>query len=226
MHRVYKHIKILAAILLLALVFLLAPKLSKLTVPDILSYASRSPLSAALILIELYCLKSVLVVIPLAVLYVSAGALFPTMWAVLLTLLCLSCEITLNYLYGRGLGGTRLRQLLQKHESTIKLLNYHDKNSGVTCFLLRALPVPLPLDLAGMLLGASKMPFGKYLLFSLMGVSPGMIPWVMAGGAIGNPLSKEFLIPFAVSLLVAVAAFIIFRRIEKRKPHDESVNKV
>jgi len=43
-----------------------------------------------------------------------------------------------------------------------------------------------------------------------------MIPWVIAGNAITNPLSPEFLIPFGISIVITAVVFAAFRRIQKR----------
>ena len=67
-----------------------------------------------------------------------------------------------------------------------------------------------------MFFGASGMNFGSYLAFSLLGLSPGMIPWVITGGTIQNPMSKEFLVPFGINIAIMAVVFAVFRGIKKR----------
>ncbi len=87
--------------LLLCLALLAVPRLSSLTVSDILSHTPQSLLLAALVLLCIYCLKSVVMVIPIVVLYISAGILFPPVWGVLITYICALCEAGIGYWIGR-----------------------------------------------------------------------------------------------------------------------------
>lgn len=197
------------------LILLMIPRLSSLTALDILSYTPPSPTLAALVLLFIYCLKSVVMVIPIVALYLVAGILFPPVRAVLLTYFCAFCEAGLGYLIGRHMGGDRVRELMASNKKAERILSFQQKNDFTTCFLARVLPVPF--DLVSLYFGASGMGFGRYTVFTLLGLSPFLIPWVLAGNAIQTPLSKEFLIPFAVSILITTVVFLLFSRLQKRK---------
>jgi ABC-2 type transport system permease protein len=55
---------------------------------------------AALVLIALFCLKSVVIVLPIVVLYISAGIMFPIGWAFIITCAGLFFEMTIGFFIG------------------------------------------------------------------------------------------------------------------------------
>ena len=214
MNRLYNHRRWIMAILLVVLILAALPHLRGLTVSSILSYTPASPFLAALVLIGIYCIKSVFMVIPIIVLYISAGILFPPVWAVLITYLCLFCELAIGYWIGKRMGSDKVNEIMERNPRAGKFLSFQQKNDSTACFMARV--TPLPFDLVSMFFGASGMGVGRYLVFSMLGLSPGMIPWVIAGNAITNPLSPEFLIPFGISIVITAVVFAAFRRIQKR----------
>ena len=180
------------------------PAFSSITVEDILSYTPESPILAALVLLGVYCVKSVVMVLPIVALYLAAGMLFPTGTAVVITLLGIFMEATLGYLLGRKIGYQRVGKLIAKNKPVERFFSFQRKNSAAVCFVGRILPIPF--DLGNLFFGAS----GQYILSTLLGMTPLMLPYVFAGKAISNPLSLEFLIPFGISLVAAATASCVF----------------
>lgn len=210
-----KHRKTIVFALFALLILLLLPRLSTLTAADILSYTPASLPLAALILLGIYSVKGVVVFIPVAALYVCGGILFPTGWAVLVTYLGLACELSVGYWMGRSMGGDKARALVNENEKARRFLTSDGGHGPATCFLARILPIPM--DLVSLFFGATRFPYLRFLLFSLLGVSPGMLPFVLAGGNIANPLSREFLLPFGVGMAVAACAFLLCQGWQRKK---------
>lgn len=215
MNWILKHRKLILVILAALVILFLAPKLSTLSVEEIVSYTPSQPLLAAAVLIGLYCLKSFLLAIPVIVLYISAGIMFPTGWAILISVIGLTAELLINYYAGRYLGRERIEGYMKKGGKITKFLNFAEVNSSSACFFSRMLPISS--DLFSMFFGAVNVPLVKYILYSLLGFASGMIPWVLAGTAIENPLSVEFILPFAICFVVFAGAFIILQKITKTK---------
>lgn len=217
----FKHRRLIFAVLLLAVVAILFPHVRELPVAELLDHA-ESPVVAALILIGLFCVKSVLFVIPLVALYIGAGVLFPVGWALAVVCAGLVCELLLAYWLGCYLAADWITEHVKKSAHAAKLLNTASRKKGTVCFLARLLPLPLPFDIVSMFLGANKIPLRVYLPLSLLGLCPTMIPWVVAGGAIATPLSAEFLVPFGISIAVMAVSFLVYRKISSRgSPPDE-----
>lgn len=210
-------VRAVAIIVAVVLVLALLPVIRELTVQDILSYSPNNVFLAFFILLGFYCLKSVVVLLPITILYISAGIMFPIPWAVAITYFCLACEMSIGYVIGRRLGRGGVEMLVKKNAKIGKLLAPSDSIFNTVCFFVRLVPGPLPLDVMSILFGATRVSYSRYIVFSLLGVSPGMIALVVAGNSISNPLSKEFLIPFGIALAVTLAAFIALQVVKKRK---------
>jgi len=186
-----------------------------LSFDSIANYDLASLPLVILTLFAIYSLKSIIMVIPGMMLYVIAGIVFPPGWAILITYLCLSLELTIGYMNGKKLGEGKVNERLTKNKRVAKFLENRKGNLPSLCFLSRVLPIPV--DLLSLFFGAVKMPFGVYLFISLLGLSPTMIPYVIAGSSISNPLSAEFLIPFGISFSITIIVFIISNQIIKKK---------
>ncbi|HWQ76166.1 MAG TPA: VTT domain-containing protein, partial [Syntrophomonas sp.] len=197
-----RYLKYIPFIPIIVLIIALLPKLLGLEVSDILKYLPESPLLASLFLLGLYCLKSVVVFIPIIILYISAGIMFPIGWALLLTCLGLFGEMTIGYCIGKQLGTEKVTEFMKKSERAEKFLSCQKNIGPSICFLARFLP--LPFDIVNMYLGASSIKYSQFVVFTFLGIAPGMIPYVFMGDSISTPLSKEFLIPFIISIAVSI----------------------
>ncbi|MFA9379785.1 MAG: TVP38/TMEM64 family protein [Acetanaerobacterium sp.] len=183
---------------------------------DIWGIASESAALAVFLIIGLYGLKTILWFIPLNALYLGAGFLLDPIPAIALTYAGLVLELTLGFFYGRRLGTHNVRALMEKRKYSKWLMEVAEKNSATSCFLIRILPGP-PADVTNMFFGTLNIRYTQFLFSSLLGMTPGMLPVVFIGKAAENPLSKEFLVPFSVSMLFAVCSFGLYSRIVKRQ---------
>jgi len=221
MDKIKKYQRIVLLILLVLVIIWLLPVLSKLTVEEILTYTPKHPFTAAAVLLALYSLKALVCAIPMTVLYISAGIMFPPAWAIAVTYAGLICEITIGYWIGRYMVSEQVMALADKNEKAGKLIRYMDRHSNIVVFIVRLVPGPLPFDIMSWIFGASKLSYSRYLFYSLLGVSPAMFPWVLAGNSVTNPLSQEFLLPFLICAVVAVVLLLLLRSFEKKHtPHE------
>ncbi len=165
---VYEHRVLLAVLLLVAIILSAAPFLSKMTVDDLISYSPTSPFLAALLLLAIYCIKSVVMVIPIAVLYISAGILFTPLGAIAITFLGAFCEAGIGYFLGKKMGSEKVRELVEKNERAAQFFYLQEQNNVSACFVARILPIPF--DLVSIFYGASGMGFLRYTVFSLLGL--------------------------------------------------------
>lgn len=221
-----KIIRVFAFIALVALLITLIATFKDLTVENILSYQPESLILAFFILIGFYCLKSVTVVVPpLTVLYISAGIMFQTPLAIAISYLGLTCEMTIGYWIGRRVGNAGYEKLIDRYKMLGRWLAPSNETFNTVCFFVRLIPGPLPLDIMSVLFGATKTVFYRYILFSLLGVSPGMLAWAIAGRSISTPLSKEFLIPFSIALAITFASFIGLQILLKKETRNANAHK-
>lgn len=170
--------------------------------------SSVSPAIAILTILIIYCIKGVIIVIPVTALYISAGAVLPPIPAILLSYAGLAVEMTIGYYTGKSLGLAGIRSRMEKYKMVRQFIEFNKNNSQTVCILARLLP--LNIDMMNMFFGATGVEYPRFLLFSLIGVSPAMITSVLIGMAVTNPFSKEFLIPLGVKILLIVCAFVMF----------------
>jgi len=166
--------------------------------------------------LAVYAIKAVVMIIPAPALYIAAGVAFPIGWALIITYLGLIISLSVGYFNGKKLGEKRATELISKNRKVADFLESKLDRLSYLCFISRILPFPK--DLFSMLYGAIGMPFYKYIAISLMGMSPIMIPNVLVGHSIGTPISPEFLIPFGISLAVALVVFILYKGQTANKP--------
>lgn len=215
MNTLYKYRSIIWTVILVLIIAVLGLQLSSLSLEDILRYRPESLPLAALVLLSVYCFKALVMVIPVVVLYISAGVIFPLGWAIFITYLCLACEVSIGYALGKRLGQHKVKDLMNNHEKLQRFFDLYGHNQLTACFLARL--IPLPIDMVSLFFGAAGHSFPRFLLLSLLGVTPHMIPYVCAGQAIMHPWSKEFLVPFGLCLVLAVVLFVFSEQLMKRR---------
>ena len=205
-----KYKKWLHGIVLVGLFLLIMPHLQFFSIENIVNYAPSSIPLAALVFLLIYTLKSVVMVIPIPVLYISAGIVFPLEWAVAITYLGLIIALSIGYVVGKRLGENKVNRIYARHQKIAGFLDSRKDNLSSLCFTCRVLPVPF--DLFSMFCGALKMPFGKYIFVSLLGLTPKALPFIFTGASIGDPLSIEFLAPFSISFIIMLIVFNIYQK--------------
>lgn len=205
----------LAIIPVVAAIGFLSWEASRIPWANLQGYLPASPLGAALALLGLFALKTFVVVIPLYALYITASLLFPPIWAVLICYLGLAIELLAGYWVGRRMGQSQVRTRIEKYEFSNWLLKLIERHPLQSCFIIRFLP--LPADISNMLLGASSVRWTVYLLVSLVGLTPKMLPYVLAGEAATNAQTDQFTLMVGILLVLELAPLLIvwFRR----KPH-------
>lgn len=215
-----KKVKILQYTVLILTVFLIligffAGYRSGYTFEDIWAAVSGSLLYSVLAVIGLYCLKTILWVIPIDALYLGAGILFPVWFAVIITYLGLLIDFTISFFVGRRIGKTSVMEALYKRKPVQQLFALAEKNHVAGCFMMRMLPGP-PTEITNMFYGATSIRYRHFLAASMLGMTPGMLPVIFMGKAVLTPFSKEFLIPFFISLVFVVLAFIVSFIVRKK----------
>lgn len=167
---------------------------------------------AALVILLLYAVKSVAFMIPFAALFFAAGMLFPAWQAMLLTYAGMLLNLTIGYFIGKKVGGKRAEEILVSNGRAAAVLARLGENQSTACFLARLLP--LPFEPLTVFFAASGMSYGRHLIFTLLGTIPNVVPYVIAGRAIDNPLSAAFLVPFGVCIAFSIVTFFVMRRLE------------
>ena len=195
---------------LVGLVLLLAYRLDFFNVEFIAGFAEISIWLTMFVIIFLYALQGAVMVVPTGLLYIAAGLVFPTWMGILVTYAGLAVSLSVGYFIGRRLGEEKVSAMLAKNKKIADFLHGNKDNLLFLSFISRILPTPF--GLVSLFFGAVKVPFPQYIFMSLLGLSPFMVPVVFAGAAITNPLSAEFIVPFAISFAVTFIIYIAYKK--------------
>lgn len=205
---ILKIIPVAASIIIFAmLIFVFKDKLTG----GLLTYQPSNLYIAAAAVLVIYALKSVSVVFPLLVLYAGVGRVFPVAFALILNFIGISICTAIPYYLGKAVGRQAVEDLIAKNKKAEQINNLKAKNGFYFCYILRIINI-LPGDIVSLLLGAGNMQAKDYFAGSLFGLLPTMIAATLAGEAILKPLSAEFLIPFAVLIIISAVSVAIYNR--------------
>ena len=227
MNKTLRIIQVVLIIVVTIIIIILIPDFKNLTSDEISDYIPKSIILASLLLLGLYCLKAITIVIPAVLLYIIAGIIFPPIPAIAVTLICLIIELTIGYYVGRYLGQEQVMKLVDKNNHLNKIIRYIQNKSLTSCFIVSFVP-GFPIDLTSMLFGASNTKYFQFLTGSLLGLTPTMVPIVLIGNSITDPLSKEFMIPFSICVAISLSSLLFYRiwlkgrRIQNHKKETSS----
>ncbi len=128
---------------------------------------------------------------------------------------------TVPYFVGKSLGSPILKRIEAKYPKFQEV----EKKSGDNVFLLALLLrcVGLPYNLVGMYMGARKCRFLPYLLGSVLGLIPRMIPYTLMGSSAADFRSPVFLGAIAAELTLIAFALLLYRyKIKSTRVSDGS----
>lgn len=206
-------ILIITAVILLIAAIPLLKKIGSLLlniITDILNDTNGSYIKALIVILTIYIIKTIVMVIPLNALYIGAGMVFPPLYAVIISYIGVTVEMTLGFFIGRRIKKTNTFKKLEKNKYANKVMEFGNSNSVFSSMLVRIIKGP-PADLTSIFMGSTGMNYTQYILGTLLGITPGMIPVIFMGKAVFNPFSAEFFVPLALYSLFMITTFVIFR---------------
>lgn len=215
-----KLLKVVPPVLTLLLVALLAVSLRDLSLEGFLNFVPQNPWLAAVVILVCYGVKSLSVVVPLSLLYLAAGFLYPFWIALPLSYAGLVVCCTLPYLLGRKWGQQATADLLERYPKAQRFFALGLQNQVLVSYLLRIVGV-LPGDLCSLVLGACGTSYPSYLAGSLLGLSPVMILHLLAVHTVSNGFEPWLLIPAALLVAVTVVSSVLLNRRTKAHPPQQ-----
>jgi uncharacterized membrane protein YdjX (TVP38/TMEM64 family) len=200
---------------ILAVLLYVGNNLHGLTPDKIVAALPNSRLASAVMLLGLYCAKSVIMFIPVIALYIGTGMVFPPLTAILINVLGLAIELTITFYIGQLSGKQAVAKLTAKHKRVKEVLDMGKTN--YMAILVIRLSGLFPVELVSIVLGSVGYTYLPYLLSSLLGLIPFMIPFTLMGKSIQNPLSAEFLLPFFLAVTGSILAMVFYNWLQKQK---------
>ena len=171
--------------------------------------------AAIAIAIGIFGLKGLTFVIPAMLVYVSVGMAFDLGTALFISICGIALEVTVTYWLGRALGGDYVTKLLGKVKGGDKVLGMKNRSKFSTVFAARFFS--LPIDFSSLLFGSVKIPFFRYLIFSVVGIAPRVILFTILGDGIYDIIPMHLILKAVLVLIPAVALVFVVRWLIKRK---------
>lgn len=201
-----KYSPIIFCIIILIIFF---SRVSKDSLRFILNYTPHSPVYAALAMVILFVLKSLVVFLPVSLLQVAGGHFLSLIQALIINLIgALICSLV-PYFIGRKRGAGAIDKLSEKYPKLMKIIDKQNENDFIVSFIFRVISF-FPNDLSGMYLGASGISFTSYFAGSLAGAIPGTVAATFIGSGLTEPSSPAFILSLAGYVAVVVASVWLY----------------
>lgn len=214
--KLFHYVKFLPFAAILTALILFGANIKNISFEQIIHYTPSNFWLAGLFFMGVYALKSVSVVFPLVAIYLAAGAIFPVSWAILVNVLGLVVCTSLPYFLGKLCGKEAVGSLLGRFKKAKQLEEISMQNGVLVSYLLRVISI-LPGDIVSMFLGAYGIRYPSYLVGSVLGLAPIMIPATMAGQSLTDPFSMKFVIPFLALIAVSLISSLLCNRYMKKQ---------
>lgn len=186
-----------------------------LTVKELLRYKPANPFLSCLAMLGLFALKSVDFLINSGLLFAADGIMFPLPMALLLNVLGIVDMVTPTYFLGRFWGQSVLEHLHARYPKLRVFDQRADGGSLAVAILLRS--VGLPIQAGSLYMGAAGYGFGRFLLGSILGLLPAMVPFTVMGESAGNAGSPAFLIAVGFEVLACLSSALVWALMSKRQ---------
>lgn len=218
--------KIIWALFLIAawgtVLFLLIRHHGSFSAQELANYRPEQPLVSALVMLGLFTLKSVDFLMHSGVLYAASGIMFPLPAALLLNTVGIVITVTPSYFLGRAMGPPIIESLRQKYPKLRALTQGAEGGSLAIAILLRS--VGLPIQVGSLYMGAAHYRFGRFLLGSILGLLPVMVPYTLMGEGAGKAGSPLLIAAIAIEVIASVVSIAISAVMTKRRlAHTGSV---
>lgn len=204
--------KLLLLILVPGLLILYEYK--SVTAEALLSWQPENLYLAAVALLLVYAVKSMLVFVPLMLPQILIGHLYPREAAFALNLLGLVVVMSVPYGIGRKLGSGKPERLMERYPRLSSIRSFQQENELALCFMLRSCAVPSA-DIVTMYLGASGIGFGANVLGGVLGNLPSMVLTTVLGETIRDPSSPMFWMALCLNIgwiLLAALGFWLLKQ--------------
>ena len=212
--------QIAAFVLLVGVMIAFGANIRSISTDDLVDFAPKNPILSALTILLYYVIKSFIVIIPVLVVQLAAGILFPLPLALLLNLLGLVITLTISFFLGRFTGKTYVDKLIAKYPKSAILHTLPSKNELVFSLLVHILCI-FPMNIIGMVIGSLNVKYRNYMLGGFIGSMVRVITVTIMGTSVTDPTSPTFIISTAATVLISVTTILIYRIYSKKKASAE-----
>ena len=193
----------------------------KFTVENLSQLIPEASWSSAMFIMLLFALKSVSIVFYSGILYAVSGLIFPLPLALAVNIAGSVIMSSIPYFIGKAIGSKLLTKLIDKYPKLSMIRDIQNESQILTCALARLIHV-LPSDPVSLYFGASKLGYFRYLLGSLLGLTPMFVCFALMGTSVSDPKSPIFIASVALQLIFILLSVPLYSYIYNRKRKRES----
>ena len=185
-----------------------------MNIDTILEYTPEHLGLAIIVILCFFALKSLSIIIPLTILYLSCGILFPPFIALIVSTAGLWITITIPYLIGRIFGTHLVEYVKEKYPQTKKIDEYQKKNTYFACFITRIIGI-IPADVLSIYFGSCRVSYPVYAVAGVAGSLLSIITTTLLGMGLDDPFSKEFMIVLSCRILAVIVSVVLNHKVAK-----------
>lgn len=198
--------------------------MDNISVEAIIEFTPENKLTAAVIMMLLFALKSMSVVIHSGILFAALGIMFELPVALPLAVLGSAVVATVPYFIGRKLGEGQIEKIEKKYPKLSIVKEMRTSNDFLFVFLVRLTGI-LPYDIESLYMGAAGLKYKKYLFSSVLGMLQLSVPMTVIGSSVNDPTSPVFItaavVQISLNIISVVCLFLYVRKIRKRRKERE-----
>ncbi len=169
-------------------------------------------------LLLLFSIKSIIALIPVSATCLISAIIFPFPVALIINLAGYSLIFTVKYFWGKHIGEGNVSKLMKHSEFLWKFIqdeeNGYATGNPTLLFILRLVPT-VPINPISQMYGKMGYSFPKYLILSVLGAAIKIISFTAIGSNVGDPFSKQFVIPLITILFISGFSTLAFSFILK-----------
>ncbi len=222
MHKMTKGGKLLWGLVLVMLwagvAFLFYRSNGSLTVEGLLQFQPKNKVLAAVVMCALFLLKSVDFLLHSGTLYAINGIMYSLPAAVLLNIVGICILSFLPYQFGKAFGPSVLGRLYEKYPKLKEIENAFRVSDLLLAVLLRCIGVSV--NVGSLYMGARQFELKTYLLGTVIGLLPIMLPYTVMGMSAAEPGSPIFIASVLVEIGVSAAALCICNSFRKKEDQE------
>ena len=181
----------------------------KQTVNNLIFYSRNNIILTTAIVFFLFALKSVSFGLPYALLFATAGAIYPLFLAILVNLVGIYINIQIPYFVGRRRGAAFVLYTREKFPFIEKFYAISANSHFLFTFIIKLIG-KIPHEITNLFLGALKIHYVSYIFASLLALLPTMLSITLMAKNYDDPSSPVFIVSLAIFLIMPIISFIIY----------------
>ena len=185
---------------------------------------SLNKIGAFIVVIFLFVVKGFIPFLPLSVLFIGSGLVFPAPLAALINILGFAILVSIKYIWGKKFGGGGAHKVLVKSETVYEFMDLGGTGNWWMLVILRFVPF-IPINTVSRIYGATSMDYRRFCAFSVLGFLPRIITWSIIGVNITDPFSVKFMVPIIILLIISGFSVLVLRTMLKYIDKNKMTNK-